>query len=723
MSALSELGSEAVRYASMGWKVFPIAAGTKDRPMVKWGAEASSDPGAVAAWWRRWPDANIGLACGASGLAAVDLDDKKGKRGSARWAELEVEHGAAPPTLVSRTPSGGRHRIYRGEARTVQDLGGAEGVDVRGSGGSGGYVLLAPSRYSPTAEQAASGEVGGEYRWEEVRPAAPLPRWVRELAGRRAEARQHDDGAASELDTPFALEFARLLLSRDWPAAVSGRRGQERTFRAACALREKGVSRARALDMALELYNPRCEPPWEHDALRKIFDNAWQYASVSRAGGDHPTADFAGEPPLPPDMTPPGVAESARGVDWADWAWIARQLLFVRRSDRKLWSAKAFDTKFARHVEKGSASSAGFRGRLPIAMYDEMVFRPGEPERAGACFNTWRPSGLEPNDGDASTFLRHVENLLPDPAEAGLLLDWTAWVLQNPSLKPMFMPVIQGVQGTGKSWYGELLRLLVGTDNVKKLNTGNVASRFNSWAVGLRLAIIEELMSDDKRALANALKPLITEDVMMVELKGRDVFEAENHMALIAFTNYRDAVRLENSDRRYLILSSPARPLGQAAARELWGFLRGDGPGAVLREMLARPVDREWGLGRAPRTAAHEDMRREAMPEVERHLREELDLGNRPFDADVVTVEDLIEALPGRLARERGMHRSVAAFLKDEADARNLGQHRVGGRGARKVRLWSLRRHEEIAAMTPKQRVDLYLRDATDFPDERDPLL
>jgi hypothetical protein len=64
----------ALGYGSLGWKVFPIRQGFKDRPHLKeWGALSTSSPDQITEWWTRWPSANIGLACGPSSRRAAEF--------------------------------------------------------------------------------------------------------------------------------------------------------------------------------------------------------------------------------------------------------------------------------------------------------------------------------------------------------------------------------------------------------------------------------------------------------------------------------------------------------------------------------------------------------------------------------------------------------------------------------------------------------------------------
>ena len=156
------LKEAALEYARMGWSVFPITPGDKKPPLCKWRDESTTDADAIAAWWARTPQANIGVDCGKSGLFVVDLD-KKGD-GMATWDAL----GYKADTHTAATAGGGFHLYYSTGVElgnSVRKLG--DGIDTRGVGG---YVLAPPSL------------VGGkEYAWIDDDPVLPMPRALVEL--------------------------------------------------------------------------------------------------------------------------------------------------------------------------------------------------------------------------------------------------------------------------------------------------------------------------------------------------------------------------------------------------------------------------------------------------------------------------------------------------------------------------------------------------------------
>jgi hypothetical protein len=142
---------EALALAKSGMYVYPTPK--KNGPAhIKWRKGSSTDPATITAWWRKWPNALIGLDCERSGIAAIDADTIKGHGvdGIATLTMLELEHGDLPPTWMQESPSGSKHYLFTGKIKTtagevnekgeVYALG--AGVDTRGHGG---MIVLAPS--------------------------------------------------------------------------------------------------------------------------------------------------------------------------------------------------------------------------------------------------------------------------------------------------------------------------------------------------------------------------------------------------------------------------------------------------------------------------------------------------------------------------------------------------------------------------------------------------
>ena len=174
LAGLGELGCAraAQAYAALGYPVVPMHSaqpggrcsctnpGCSDpgkHPRLRgWQRLATTDPTMAGEWWRRWPDANLGLATGGR-FDALDLDGDQGVEAlRAILSIAPTEH----PGPVARTGGGGWHLLYAptGLGNRVKLM---PGVDWRGRDG---LIVAPPSQHTS----------GHRYRW--VRPlTATLP--------------------------------------------------------------------------------------------------------------------------------------------------------------------------------------------------------------------------------------------------------------------------------------------------------------------------------------------------------------------------------------------------------------------------------------------------------------------------------------------------------------------------------------------------------------------
>ena len=180
------LSAAALAYASHGWFLFPLRPGAKT-PLLKGGAHgASKDPDVIKRWWTRWPTANIGLALVKSGMGCIDLDVKPAKNidGLATFLDLELIYGQWPRQCpIQRTPSKGRHLLFKRVPKLVDAVGWQSGVDILTRDHR--YIVLEPSRLDDGREYAW-GDKWGKGDWK--LPLGPLPEgWLKALTS--AESR------------------------------------------------------------------------------------------------------------------------------------------------------------------------------------------------------------------------------------------------------------------------------------------------------------------------------------------------------------------------------------------------------------------------------------------------------------------------------------------------------------------------------------------------------
>jgi hypothetical protein len=195
----------------------------------------------------------------------------------------------------------------------------------------------------------------------------------------------------------------------------------------------------------------------------------------------------------------------------------------------------------------------------------------------GDVLNTFRPESLPlvsekltETGLDAITLvLRHLKLLAGDDERQGeILIAWVAHNAQFMGRKILWAPLIHSVEGVGKGWLFGLLGALIGKQNVGTVKPDQVSSTFNGWAVGSAVTILNELKitGHNRHDVANALKEIITDDVIMVNIKNKPAFNAINTTNYIVFTNFKDSIPISRTDRRYAPFSVQGDTLDAALA-------------------------------------------------------------------------------------------------------------------------------------------------------------
>jgi hypothetical protein len=248
----------AFEYLDRGWPVIPVKGKT---PAVPWTAyqkeRASLDE--VKKWFTSGENYNLAVITGRiSRLVVIDCDS----RDDAMW--WRESHAETP--LVATTGRGGSHFYYRYPRSQVGNririLG--RKIDVRAEGG----VVVAPPSIHPETNRAYQWEPWGQYALEEIPVFDPAWCGPNECFVCGSNAREFG------LDIRNGASYIRHI------TAESGNGGHNATFRAACKLRDSGLSADEALD-ALRTWNEtNAKPPWtEKELVHKIRD-AYRGAST-----------------------------------------------------------------------------------------------------------------------------------------------------------------------------------------------------------------------------------------------------------------------------------------------------------------------------------------------------------------------------------------------------------------------------------------------------------
>ncbi len=133
----------AITLARADIPVFPCVPGGK-RPLTSSGfRDATTRDYLVYQWWKRWPDANIGMPTGpTSGFDVVDIDVRGDESGFAAFQQALSAHLADGEIARIQTPSDGMHVYYWTDIPQRCWQAASAHIDFRGHGG---YVIVPPS--------------------------------------------------------------------------------------------------------------------------------------------------------------------------------------------------------------------------------------------------------------------------------------------------------------------------------------------------------------------------------------------------------------------------------------------------------------------------------------------------------------------------------------------------------------------------------------------------
>ena len=381
------------------------------------------------------------------------------------------------------------------------------------------------------------------------------------------------------------------------------------------------------------------------------------------------------------------------------WIYIGGTKRFVHSQHLLELDKEQFRDKFCHEVKGDPALRALSNPAFPKC--DLPIYLPGKPmsikQDGLSYFNFWRPNTkLKPMIGDPQVFIDHCNYMVPNIDECNIMLDWLAYNLQYPGQKVHWALLLQGRQGTGKSFIGELMRRLLGEHNVSTPTNEAVHEIYTAWQKSAQLIIIEELMARGRMELMNKLKPMITDSKTSVREMHKPVYEQPNVFNILMFTNHEDAIIIDETDRRYCVIFSPARPRPVEYYEHLWQWTEANA-GVVWQHLLERDLSKFKARGHAPSTSAKRQLIEESLPPLHAWAKDCIESEAWPFAGDLVGASHLMDVLPHYLRGGATLQRVSKALL---AVGCQPCIQRVRMTSGAQVRVMSVRRHEVWASTT-----------------------
>ena len=360
----------------------------------------------------------------------------------------------------------------------------------------------------------------------------------------------------------------------------------------------QGFGSAAFLDWVAANGGPAHTPGLREELLVKAMD-----AALAKL---EPTDDF-------PDAAEMLIAESDRKQSIRDEkaAWYERYA-YVQEDDayfdletRRELGRSTFNALY-RHI---GCNSIHNNGKIEASTsYDEnraakgalalegITYAAGEPVIVtGTHGNRWVNARPEGRAGDVSLWLAHVERMIPIDFEREHFLNALAYKVQNPNRKINHAILIGGHPGSGKDTMLAPFFWAIGGES--KLNCSLVRNEdLNSqWGYALECEVMEiaelrQSEAKDRRALENALKPIIAAppEYLSINRKGLHPYQALNRVFVVAFSNERAAISIPSDDRRWFCVWSDAGRLPETDALALWQWYQTGGGFAAVADYLAK---------------------------------------------------------------------------------------------------------------------------------------
>jgi len=235
----------ALAYADLGVKVFPANVKV---PLIKGGVHSASiDPEQIKAWWKLYPNANIGASM--EGMLALD-DDSAGE-----WKLTEEQKESLYVAPTSITPRGGFHAFFKlPKGKKWGNWVGLLAPKVDTRTGPGGYCILPPSdgyKWVPGNElDVAPNKLTEPPQW--------LCGLLDKVGSRNGKPEAREDGACESGAIPDGVRNASLT-------SMAG------------TMRRVGMS-PKEMEAALQVVNEdRCEPPIGKGEVKAIAGSVARY--------------------------------------------------------------------------------------------------------------------------------------------------------------------------------------------------------------------------------------------------------------------------------------------------------------------------------------------------------------------------------------------------------------------------------------------------------------
>ncbi len=247
--------------------------------------------------------------------------------------------------------------------------------------------------------------------------------------------------------------------------------------------------------------------------------------------------------------------------------------------------------------------------------------------------NVYMPVKVPRRAGNVEPFLTHLAKVLPDERDRRILLSYMAAVVQYPGVKFQWAPLLQGVEGNGKTFFTHCVEQAVGEDYTHYPQAHDLDNKFNAWMPGKILIAVEDVYVPGHKAnVIEVLKPMITGSRSPIQGKGADQVTMDICANFMFNSNYKDALGAAIKGRRYCIFYSAQQHEDDIARagmtgnyfKNLYDWAKREGFAYITEFLHNYEIAAEFNPAgdctRAPRTSSHTEAISESQGPVEQEV-------------------------------------------------------------------------------------------------------
>lgn len=250
---------------------------------------------------------------------------------------------------------------------------------------------------------------------------------------------------------------------------------------------------------------------------------------------------------------------------------------------------------------------------------EALDYVPGGSVLVGDRLNLWRGMGVSPSPGDPRKWLDLLERNIPNPVLRQWVIQWMAYPLQHLGAKLHSYIHLWGPPGSGKQALFYPLRLIYGS-NAIIVGKAQLLSDFNSIYSNKQFINFDELEASERATMMQQkIKMLTDKDTLVVNSKGQPEYEVRNCANFISTSNYPDALKLDDDDRRACVIQFGER--GKVHDEAYWteyhAWVENGGAEIVFQYLLEVDLEGFNPKGWAPMTEAKADVTEASRSPVE----------------------------------------------------------------------------------------------------------